>query len=143
MYSVHYTFKQPMNRAPDPKVRSKVHRLQRWVSPFGNHRIKGCSRLPGAYRSVPRPSSPLNAKASTRSPYALDRSQQNSCMCFRRPYASQGDSSFGACMRFVIFVRQYLMSSQAQPGQHWVVYGWTLHSRCQSARPPDGEPAKS
>jgi hypothetical protein len=29
---------------------------------------------------VPRPSSPLNAKASVRSPYALDRSQQNSCV---------------------------------------------------------------
>jgi hypothetical protein len=29
---------------------------------------------------VPRPSSPLDAKASVRSPYALDRSQQNSCV---------------------------------------------------------------
>ena len=29
---------------------------------------------------MPRPSSPLNAKASVRSPYALDRSQQNSCV---------------------------------------------------------------
>jgi hypothetical protein len=25
-----------------------------------------------------------------------------------------------------------MMSSQARPGQHWVVYGRTLHSRCQS-----------
>jgi hypothetical protein len=40
-----------------------------WVSPFGNPRIKGCSPLPTAYRSVPRPSSPLSAKASTRCPY--------------------------------------------------------------------------
>ena len=38
------------------------------VSPFGNPRIKACSRLPPAYRSVPRPSSPLSAKASTRYP---------------------------------------------------------------------------
>ena len=37
-----------------------------WVSPFGNPRIKVWSQLPGAYRSVPRPSSPLIAKASTR-----------------------------------------------------------------------------
>ena len=29
---------------------------------------------------MPRPSSPLDAKASVRSPYALDRSQQNSCV---------------------------------------------------------------
>jgi hypothetical protein len=41
--------------------------LQR-VSPFGNPRIKACSRLPEAYRSDPRPSSALSAKASTVSP---------------------------------------------------------------------------
>ena len=39
------------------------------VPPFGDLRIKGCSRLPAAFRSVPRPSSPLNAKASTKCPY--------------------------------------------------------------------------
>ena len=38
------------------------------VSPFGNLRIKGYSHLPTAYRSVLRPSSPLNAKASTKCP---------------------------------------------------------------------------
>jgi hypothetical protein len=42
---------------------------KRWVSPFGNPRIKACSRLPVAYRNVLRPSSPLSAKASTRCPY--------------------------------------------------------------------------
>ena len=41
----------------------------RWVSPFGNRRINACSRLPDAYRSVPRPSSPVHAKASTNCPY--------------------------------------------------------------------------
>ena len=41
---------------------------KRWVSPFGNPRIKACSRLPEAYRNVLRPSSPLSAKASTRCP---------------------------------------------------------------------------
>ena len=35
------------------------------VSPFGNPRIIACLRLPEAYRSLPRPSSPLCAKAST------------------------------------------------------------------------------
>ena len=43
-------------------------RLLKWVSPFGNLRIKACSQLPGAYRSVPRPSSPVHAKASTECP---------------------------------------------------------------------------
>ena len=38
------------------------------VSPFGNPRIKAYSQLPVAYRSVLRPSSPLNAKASTKCP---------------------------------------------------------------------------
>ena len=43
--------------------------LQSRVSPFGNLRIKVCSQLPEAYRNVLRPSSPLNAKASTKRPY--------------------------------------------------------------------------
>src|SRR3546814_2462320 len=43
------------------------------VSPFGHPRIKACSQLPEAFRSVPRPSSPLGAKASTRCPSSLER----------------------------------------------------------------------
>ena len=39
------------------------------VFPFGNLRIKTCSQFPEAYRNVLRPSSPLNAKASTKRPY--------------------------------------------------------------------------
>jgi hypothetical protein len=39
-----------------------------WVAPFGCPRIKACSRLPVAFRSVPRPSSPPGAKASTECP---------------------------------------------------------------------------
>ena len=39
-----------------------------WVSPFGDPRITACLRLPEAYRSYPRPSSLLGAKASTASP---------------------------------------------------------------------------
>ncbi len=38
------------------------------VSPFGYLRIDACTRLPEAFRSVPRPSSALSAKASTVSP---------------------------------------------------------------------------
>ena len=35
--------------------------LQRRVSPFGHPRIYACTRLPEAFRSVPRPSSALGA----------------------------------------------------------------------------------
>ena len=37
----------------------------RRVFPFGHLRIKACLQLPEAYRSLPRPSSPIDAKAST------------------------------------------------------------------------------
>src|SRR5215208_1316134 len=37
----------------------------RGVAPFGNLRVEACLRLTGAYRSLPRPSSPSCAKAST------------------------------------------------------------------------------
>ena len=37
---------------------------QQLVSLFGNPRINACTRLPEAYRSVPRPSSAFDAKAS-------------------------------------------------------------------------------
>ena len=46
-----------------------VMTLQSRVYPFGNLRIKVCSQLPEAYRSVLRPSSPLNAKPSTKRPF--------------------------------------------------------------------------
>lgn len=35
------------------------------VAPFGNLRVKACVQLSGAYRSLPRPSSPIGAKAFT------------------------------------------------------------------------------
>src|SRR3954466_2394549 len=43
-------------------------RFAGWVAPFGYPRINACSRLPVAFRSVPRPSSPPGAKASTECP---------------------------------------------------------------------------
>ena len=39
-----------------------------WVAPFGYPRIVACLRLPEAYRSLPRPSSPPSAKASIMCP---------------------------------------------------------------------------
>src|SRR3954470_1173485 len=48
-----------------------------WVAPFGDPGINDRSHLPRAFRSVPRPSSPLSAKASTRCPYfALEHRTQ-------------------------------------------------------------------
>ena len=55
-------------RNPGLASRTSEFRYRRWVSPFGNPRIKASSQLPMAYRSVVRPSSPLSAKASTRCP---------------------------------------------------------------------------
>ena len=40
----------------------------RRVSPFGHPRIHGCSRLPAAFRCLPRPSSPLGATGIPRAP---------------------------------------------------------------------------
>jgi hypothetical protein len=40
----------------------------RRVSPFGHPRVEDCLRLTEAYRSLPRPSSPSRAKASTMRP---------------------------------------------------------------------------
>ena len=43
------------------------------VAPFGNVRIKAYVRLPEPYRSLSRPSSPRDAKASIVRPYTLGR----------------------------------------------------------------------
>ena len=51
-----------------PWIRRRMPRHARRVPPFGDPGIKARSRLPRACRSVPRPSSPLGAKASTGCP---------------------------------------------------------------------------
>ena len=58
------------------------------VAPFGNHRINTCLQFPGAYRSLPRPSSPPEAKASTvrscnlLSVFSFDMNHKNFLCCF-------------------------------------------------------------
>ena len=59
--------------------------FHRWVSPFRNLRITACLRLPEAYRSLPRLSSALSAKASALRPSLLNLL-----------YSPQNDKSF--CM---------------------------------------------
>ena len=77
---------------------------------------------------MPRPSSPLSAKASVRSPYALDRSQQNPCVgtvCMievRNPTTRPH-------MRFV-FARQYNDVFSGTPEN-----GIPFHSRCHLSSP--------
>ena len=50
---------------PDLCIQSGVTGDASRVPPFGNLRVKGCLHLTEAYRSLPRPSSPTRAKAST------------------------------------------------------------------------------
>src|SRR5437899_9911278 len=57
-----------LTRALRPVTRVAPRR----VAPFGNPGITASLQLPQAYRSLPRPSSPPCAKASTVRPYALD-----------------------------------------------------------------------
>ena len=47
-------------------------RLLGGVPPFGHLRITARCQLPEAFRRLPRPSSPLTAKASTVCAYSLD-----------------------------------------------------------------------
>ena len=65
------------------------------VTPFGNLRIKACLRLPEAYRSLSRPSSPVSTKAFTVCPLKLDSNFEIShaaCGCSR-------ESSFATLCR--------------------------------------------
>ena len=61
--------------------------LARWVSPFGHPRIKVCCRLPEAFRRLPRPSSPLTAKASTVCAYSLDHITSKRLRVSKRSHA--------------------------------------------------------
>ena len=59
----HYLFSLPAGTKmfQFPALASHLMRyaMNAWVVPFGNLRIKGHLHLPGAYRSLSRPSSPL------------------------------------------------------------------------------------
>ena len=58
-------------------MNSEYDPLEEGVSPFGYPWIKACSRLPMAFRSVPRPSSPPGAKASTECPSVVQSKRQH------------------------------------------------------------------
>jgi hypothetical protein len=67
----------------------------RWVSPFGNRRVNACSQLTDAYRSVPRPSSPVHAKASTNCPYLTLESPHHQRQRWIGSPAHQSDTLMG------------------------------------------------
>ena len=70
------------------------------VAPFGYPRIKACSRLPMAFRSVPRPSSPPDAKASTECSYhALGRASHDSPQRTDHSCQKQKITASGLCAR--------------------------------------------
>ena len=54
--------------------RRNTQGLPGWVSPFGNFRVNGYLRLTETYRSLSRPSSPADAKASPVCPCSLPTS---------------------------------------------------------------------
>ena len=64
------------------------------VTPFGNPRITVCLPLPEAYRSLPRPSSPTDAKASIVCSYTLDQKIWSICpsLCEEKRYSTVSTS---------------------------------------------------
>jgi hypothetical protein len=61
VFRIRYLLVKPVIEGQKLALLTSDNRPRRWVSPFGNPRIKACSQLPTAYRSVPRPSSPAHA----------------------------------------------------------------------------------
>ena len=68
-------------------LRLRQHNVGDWpstsrVTPFGHLRINSCLQIPGAYRSLPRPSSLLEAKASSVRSCSLSRTISESFATF-------------------------------------------------------------
>jgi hypothetical protein len=87
-----------------------------WVAPFGHPRINACSRLPVAFRSVPRPSSPPGAKASTECP-SLARDMPPdiypgvSTMHRNHPQRSSTKKSWSPTARLVLLIADHSCSA--------------------------------
>jgi hypothetical protein len=64
--------------------------LAEWVSPFGHCRIKACCQLPDTFRRLPRPSSPLTAKASTVYAWSLDHITPSRLRAYSRSSSGPG-----------------------------------------------------
>lgn len=131
-----------------PPSGSALDNQDEWVSPFGNLRVKGCSHLTAAYRSVPRPSSPVCAKASTNCPYLTLESPHHQHQRWRRPLraGSLGIASSGISVR-VLNLSQISVNCQhlarhrtsrsraSLKADTFTASILRTHSQCQTRRP--------
>ena len=113
-----------------------------WVSPFGNPRINDCSHLPAAYRSVPRPSSPLGAKASTERSY---RAQYIPPMPARRTKPHDASHQLtkltNSASLIHSFVHDTTATHKALAHAHGRSRDQPIRFTCQTSRLPDQIPS--
>jgi hypothetical protein len=117
-----------------------------WVSPFGHCRIKACCQLPDTFRRLPRPSSPLTAKASTVCAYSLDhitrsrlRADHSFRLCFTNDTSRQTSSQRLLRPRFSMNCEQDLSvlplnSQKCALFIHATVFWWSQPG--SNRRPP-------
>ncbi len=100
---------------------------QDWVSPFGNLRINACVPLPEAYRSLLRPSSPDEAKASI-----------NCCNWFMQTLIILG--VYSTCLHFSISIFYLKFSKNKSVLKLVFLFAFPRHNRADSALMvgPDG-----
>lgn len=104
-----------------------------WVSPFGYLRLTGCTRLIGAFRSVPRPSSALGAKSFTIRPcsFAMCCGEIVSLalLCVRRLH----DGARATCLRIISNMHLLKSSSEVASRRQGMNIAHALPSACNGA----------
>ena len=83
------------------------------VSPFGNPRIKACLPLPEAYRSLPRPSSPADAKASIVCPSIFDQNHGQFDAPVVSPLESEPTSDLKLLARLYAIFKEQIIPKDA------------------------------
>ncbi len=87
-----------------------------WIAPFGHLRIDVCLPLPGAFRSLPRPSSAPDAKASSLRSYQLKLSIRRIMSCSQ--YLSSKNFFLGEVeIVFYPFLK-------VLPSKNWISYNF-------------------
>lgn len=106
--------------------------IARWVSPFRYPRIKACSQLPVAFRSVPRLSSPPDAKASTECPSHAHTLHMHS----NHPRSRASDALQRKCImshaKFIILIKT--------PSDRYTPQSLNTRSRSEPSGPKSGNP---
>ena len=95
------------------------------IAPFRNLGIKVCLPLPQAYRSLPRPSSSCNAKASSVRPFTLDRASKSNSKTRSRFFA----------LHFLLLQNPLWRMGPAMSGNH--LWEWFPLSRLFSCQRTD------